>query len=92
LAYELVYQRTPFTSNEEKQLFRNILYKNVEFPENECEVSEEFKDFVVRLTRKDPKERMELSEALNHPWFQENAKKKKKVHWMDEKVGKGTFA
>lgn len=61
LAYELVYRITPFYSDQEKKMYRNILHNEIKFPEYDCEVSDEYKDFVLRLTKKDPKERMELS-------------------------------
>lgn len=32
-------------------------------------VSEEAKDLIRRLLEKDIQKRMELKEALNHPWF-----------------------
>ena len=54
LAYELLYKRTPFYSNEEKKLLKNILHREISFPEH-VSVSDEFKDFVLRLTNKDPK-------------------------------------
>jgi serine/threonine protein kinase len=62
----------PFYEPEDdaKTLYRKIANAEYEFhPENWAEVSEEAKDLVRGLLTVDPKRRLTVDQALNHPWL-----------------------
>lgn len=47
-------------------MYKKIVWEDIVYPEY---VSNEFIDFVENLTRKSPEDRLELGDALNHPWL-----------------------
>lgn len=53
-------------------MFRSIQKDYVKFP-NHTKVTDEAKDFILRLTEKDPKKRLGakygIEEIKSHPWF-----------------------
>lgn len=61
----------PFDGDSNKDIFRAILKNKLEFDEEEWgNISEEAKDLIGKLLVKDPKKRIKIDQALNHPWFE----------------------
>ena len=73
LAYELLYGRGPFDARDMKQLLTNIKNKEVVFPPNELyprrPVSEDMKDFIRGVLKKNVEERYAPKEMKDHPVF-----------------------
>lgn len=70
VAYVLLCGYPPFYGKDAKELFVNIYKVNYEFVEEDwCFISEEAKDFISSLLVKDPKKRMTINDALEHPWI-----------------------
>merc|ERR1711916_427118 len=75
IAYILLCGFAPFWSNTQAELFDRILSAQVDFPEEDfSNVSQEAKDFILALLKKDPKERMSSSECLAHAWLKDAKK------------------
>jgi serine/threonine protein kinase len=50
--------------------YKNVVEQELEFPENEWQnVSQNAKDFITALLRKDPEMRLSVPEAICHPWL-----------------------
>jgi calcium-dependent protein kinase len=61
----------PFDGDSNKDIFRAILKNKLEFDEEEWgNISDEAKDLIGKLLVKDPKKRIKIDQALNHPWFE----------------------
>lgn len=77
LTYELLVGKVPFkivTQNDLKKIvhYRLIqLEDDISFPEY-LKISDSAKDFIRKLMKKDPKERMEMDEVKDHPFLREN--------------------
>lgn len=70
ITYVVLWGYPPFFGNDAKELFINIYNVNYEFWDEDWGfISEEAKDFISRLLIKDPKQRMNVDEALSHPWI-----------------------
>lgn len=48
----------------------------IKFPEY-VDVSDDVKDFILKICKKDPDERMEMRDILRHPFITKYAKQKK---------------
>lgn len=66
LLYELVHGHAPFTGKSTDQKFSEILNKDTLTISAEC--SENCKDLILKLLRKDPDERPTFEEIFSHPW------------------------
>ncbi|MCA9750323.1 MAG: protein kinase, partial [Romboutsia sp.] len=67
LCYELCIGSTPFAGRETLRITKQkIINDDLEFPPH---LSEECVDFIQKCCKKNPNERMSLSEALNHPFI-----------------------
>jgi serine/threonine-protein kinase RIM15 len=83
IIFECLYGRPPFNAESPEQVFKNILARNIQWPEDEDEdfASEEAKDLINKLLCLDPKERLGSNkddkypsggdEIKAHPWFSE---------------------
>lgn len=83
IIFECLYGRPPFNADSPEEVFKNILARNIQWPEDEDEdfASEEAKDLVNKLICLDPKERLGSNkddkypsggdEIKAHPWFSE---------------------
>uniref|UniRef100_A0A7S4U6A9 non-specific serine/threonine protein kinase n=1 Tax=Paramoeba aestuarina TaxID=180227 RepID=A0A7S4U6A9_9EUKA len=59
-----------FFNEETPMLIEQICHKDITFPDQFWEaVSDPAKDFITRLLKKDPGQRMKAKEALCHPWL-----------------------
>lgn len=67
LCYELSTGHPPFESNRGREdTERKIVKSSLKFPNH---LSPLVKDFIGKLLTKHPDDRMELAEALEHPWM-----------------------
>jgi serine/threonine-protein kinase RIM15 len=83
IIFECLYGRPPFNAETPEEVFKNILARNIQWPEDEDEdfASEEAKDLINKLICLDPKERLGSNkddkypsggdEIKAHPWFSE---------------------
>ena len=89
--YELINCVTPFEeeNGDEKQLYQNIVNKELEFPEY-CQISESCCNFIRKLLEKDPEKRLGYNGVeevkLHHWWCQniEDSKKNKKTSTLSD--------
>lgn len=79
LTYEFLVGNPPFENEDVGKTYKNILSVNYSFP-SDLEVHELAKDFIARLLRRDPNDRMSLDEAGKHEWIQNFSKDTKKTH------------
>ena len=66
LTYEFLCGYPPFESKNKEETYERIRTLDLRFPPH---VSEEAEDFIRKLLVLDPKGRMLLKDALNHPWI-----------------------
>ncbi|CAL1301257.1 unnamed protein product [Larinioides sclopetarius] len=71
LCYEFLVGKPPFESDTTSETYQKIRKVTVHFPSR---VSELARDFIMKLLKKEPKERMSLEQMLEHPWILKNAK------------------
>ena len=69
LMFELLTGHTPFQASNQKEIFNNILKLKRVFPKGFPMIA---KDLVLKLLKANPKERITLQAALEHPWFKAN--------------------
>ena len=70
LTYEFLVGEPPFESRTKEEAYRKIDLVSLSFPSY---VSSEAADFISRLLRRNPLERMNLEAALSHQWILKNA-------------------
>ncbi|CAD8165801.1 unnamed protein product [Paramecium octaurelia] len=74
LAYELIFGITPFYCDNQSQVFESIQEREVRFSTN-IAISQECKDFITNLLKKDPKERLgfkrDFVDVQMHQWFKD---------------------
>jgi len=79
VVYILLCGYPPFNGNTDPDIFKKIKKGNLTFPAWEWEdKSDEAKDFIKCLLRKDPSKRYMAKAALDHPWIQNLGKKQAK--------------
>lgn len=66
LCYEFLVGKPPFENEECRETYRKILNVDVHFPET---ISSDAKDLILKLLQKDPMQRLQLDQVLNHPWI-----------------------
>ena len=69
LLFELLTGKPPFEGSNQRELFSNILKLKITFPKDFPALA---KDLVQKLLKANPKERILLESALEHPWFKAN--------------------
>lgn len=67
IAYVLLTGRPPFNGRSNNEIFSAIIKKKIKFP-NGVKLSNSFVDFVKRMLKKSPKQRITIEDALQHPW------------------------
>merc|ERR1719273_2135587 len=67
IAYVLMTGRPPFNGHSNTEIFSSIIKKPLKFPAG-VKLSKSFIDFVKKMLKKSPKQRMKLKMALAHPW------------------------
>ncbi|KAL4452973.1 hypothetical protein ABPG73_012917 [Tetrahymena malaccensis] len=73
ILYELFVGQPPFYTNSIYKLIDLIIKDPVKYPDN---MSQEFKDFLMGLLNKNPSERADWPNLLNHPFIQETEPEK----------------
>jgi len=83
MTYLMLSGSLPFTGKDEHEIAKNVVYSKVNFEKKPIwkEISNEAKDFIVKLLDKNLKTRIEMKAALEHPWF----KKYNLKNTIDEK-------
>lgn len=76
--YELLFEKTPWKGNSSEDLFKNIKNNELCFPEN-IEISEDIKDLLRKMLKKNQDDRPTFEELVNH-----NALKTKRKNRLDE--------
>ncbi|CAG0918446.1 unnamed protein product [Notodromas monacha] len=70
LTYVLLTGCSPFGGETKQDTFCNITKAIVDFPEDLfADISDNAKDFILRLLIKKPSDRMKVDECLRHPWL-----------------------
>jgi serine/threonine protein kinase len=69
LTYVILTGKSPFCGKHPKETLENIEKNNYIFTSDFNSISREAKDFIQRLLLIDPKERLNIEQALNHPWI-----------------------
>ncbi|KAH6931080.1 hypothetical protein HPB50_022057 [Hyalomma asiaticum] len=69
LIYEFLVGRPPFEANSTSATYERIRRVDLRFP---AHVSDDAKDLISRLLRKDPKQRPTVEEVMVHPWVTKN--------------------
>ncbi|KAK2708388.1 hypothetical protein QYM36_014110, partial [Artemia franciscana] len=65
--YTFVYGRLPFQDDNILSLYNKIQYQPLKFPQSPS-ISNELKDLVTKMLRKNPAERLELQQIKDHSW------------------------
>jgi serine/threonine protein kinase len=68
LCFELLTGKLPFNGRNNKELFSNIGALNINWPENDFNPLA--KNLIIKILKKNPKERPSLDEILTQPWFE----------------------
>ncbi|KFM69803.1 Aurora kinase A, partial [Stegodyphus mimosarum] len=71
LCYEFLVGSPPFESQSQQDTYKRIRKVDIHFPSH---VSDLAKDFIMKLLKKIPSERITLDEMLKHPWVLKNAR------------------
>ncbi|KAL7534904.1 hypothetical protein ACHAWF_004985 [Thalassiosira exigua] len=80
VAYLLLCGYPPFNGANEKEIHEAVLMGRYRFPSAEWgRTSREARDFVRRLLQRDPKKRMDVRQALRHPWMRRHVERDTKV-------------
>lgn len=66
LMYEFIVGNPPFEAESNTETYKRIATIDLKFP---AHVSSAAKDLLVKILRKEPKERIALEELLSHPWI-----------------------
>jgi serine/threonine protein kinase len=69
--YIMLSGKPPFIAKTKEAIYKAIKKKEVEFPDSEwANISAEAKDFMKKALVKDPNQRTNIDNLLNHPWLQ----------------------
>ena len=78
LLYFLISKKRPFDGKKIEEIFEAINNKEVNLSIKPFDTtSEELKDLLLKLLKKNPNERLNAQDALNHSWFIKNKTKEK---------------
>ena len=66
LTYEFLVGDPPFMAQTHRATYRRIVEVDLHFPK---EVPHDARDFIMRLLKRKPEERMALSDVPKHPWI-----------------------
>ena len=73
LLFELLIGIPPFSGKNREILIQNILKVNISWPKNQKkEIDNDAKDLIIKILKKNPKERITLEEMVKHPFFKNN--------------------
>ena len=78
LLYFLISKKRPFDGKKIEEIFEAINNKEVNLSIKPFDTtSDELKDILIKLLKKNPNERLNAQDALNHSWFIKNKTKEK---------------
>ena len=66
--YAMVYGDYPFYAEEIGEFVREVIKKEIQFPDN-INISPELKDLLKKLLEKNPKNRITMEQIKEHPWM-----------------------
>lgn len=71
ILYGMLFNRLPFSGKNKQNLIKNIIKSPVEFPPTSCGkvVSYEAEDLILKMLEKDPLERINMIDIMEHEWF-----------------------
>lgn len=70
MVYLMLGRHLPFDSKDDKEIGRKTIYKEISFTHPVWStVSVEGKDLISKLLAKNRKERIQIQDALDHPWM-----------------------
>mmetsp|Transcript_3435 Transcript_3435/g.5979 ORF Transcript_3435/g.5979 Transcript_3435/m.5979 type:complete len:128 (+) Transcript_3435:298-681(+) len=79
IVYILLSGYPPFNGDTDPDIFESIKKGHFEFPAQQWSTkSDEAKNFIKCLLRRDPRKRFTANEALGHPWIKNLGKKQAK--------------
>lgn len=88
ITYILLCGFPPFYHEELPLLFDQIMEAQYEFPEEYWDpISQDAKDFIKKLLVVEPEQRMNTTQALDHPWLVNAEKQNKPLSKMGSKLG-----
>ena len=74
VCYMLLSGKRPFHHQDRKEKARMICHDPLRFPSPDWDqISDTAKDFCTKLMQKNPRDRMPASEAVHHPWIQQQS-------------------
>jgi len=71
IAYLLMVGEVPFSGKSMNSILWNIMKKPLVFPDGGTHLSKSFLNFCEQALNKSPKERLRVSDALNHEWVKD---------------------
>jgi calcium-dependent protein kinase len=74
IVFVIVTGKLPFPGKKHRDIFKNITKCKYKFPETLL-LSDSVKDFITKLLKADPFERLTCKEALEHPWIADRDEK-----------------
>lgn len=73
IAYILLCGYPPFNGNDNPEVYDSVRQGTYRFPSSDwSNTSRDSRDFIRRLLQMDPRKRMTVKQALNHPWIVKN--------------------
>ena len=76
LMFEFCVGRPPFETESHNETYRKITKIDITWPTPTNHLSEDARDLIIKLLRKNPSERMPLEDVLRHPWVEKYNKVK----------------
>ena len=70
IIYLLLFGTVPYRDVTKAKIFSKIQHEDYVLPTEPVTISQEAKDFVRSLLQKNPTNRLTVTQAINHPWFQ----------------------
>jgi serine/threonine protein kinase len=71
ILYTMLARALPFHSSDRKKTFKLIKEADPDISSDPWpNISNECKDILMKMLKKDPKERISIDDALKHPWFE----------------------
>ena len=82
ILHELLSTQLPFYAENDKDFIYNIVNQKLEFSKQKYweDVSSDAQDLVLKLLDKNPKTRLSMTEAMNHPWLKDIAQPGNGLH------------
>ena len=88
IVYEMVVGRPPYTGQNHIQLLQRIDREEVHFPST-LQISAECVDFIVRLLKRKPEERMSFDDFFAHPFVRARAQRNNRTEPEELVSGRG---